>query len=220
LGPGIKSLALGVDFGARVSEPNVAELWRSVGLQLSEGQGAHLLSQDQAAFHVEKAALDQAGLARSPWQHLDDTSTRGDGQNGSCQIVCNPLSRAYCTTAAKDRRPLSDVLPNHRPRRLLVNTEALGYVAARGLSAVRGQPLVQVAGAGRLDEAQMPALRETHLPGLGPQQRKWLLEATAVAADHADVECPVVRLLVCDEAPQFALRTEELALCWGHAGRP
>ena len=32
----------------------------------------------------------------------------------------------------------------------------------------------------------MQALLETHLPGLGPQQRKWILDATAVAAYHAD----------------------------------
>ena len=65
----------------------------------------------------------------------------------------------------------------------------------------------------------MQALLEAHLPGLGPQQRQWILDATAVAAYHADLEFPVVRLLVCDDAPQFTLVTEELALCWVHEGR-
>ena len=111
------------------------------------------------------------------------------------------------------------MLPNSRPRRCGVNPEALGYVEASGLSAVRGQQLAQVPGEVSMDEARMPALLETHLPGLGPQQRKWILDATAVAAYHADVEFPVVRLLVCDDAPQFPLVTEELALCWVHAGR-
>jgi hypothetical protein len=65
----------------------------------------------------------------------------------------------------------------------------------------------------------MQALLEAHLPGLGPQQRRWILDATAVAAYHADREFPVVRLLVCDDAPQCTLVTEELALCWVHEGR-
>ena len=65
----------------------------------------------------------------------------------------------------------------------------------------------------------MQTLLEAHLPGLGPQQRRWILDATAVAAYHADLEFPVVRLLVCDDAPQFTLVTEELALCWVHEGR-
>ena len=218
-GPGIKSLALVFYYGAQMSEPKVVELLRSVGVRISDGQVSNLLIQDQAAFHTEKDAVYQAGLASSPWQHLDDTSTRVNGQNGYCHIVCNPLYTAYFTTTAKDRLTVIDVLTNSRPRRFVVNAEALGYVEASGLSAVRGRQLAQLADEVIMDEAPMQALLETHLPGLGPQQRKWILDATAVAAYHADVEVPVVRLLVCDDAPQFNLITEELALCWVHEGR-
>ncbi len=218
-GPGIKSLALVFYYGAQMSEPKVAELLRSVGVRISDGQVSNLLIKDQAAFHTEKDAVYQAGLASSPWQHLDDTSTRVNGQNGSCHIVCNPLYTAYFTTTAKDRLTVIDVLTNSRPRRFVVNAEALGDVEASGLSAVRCRQLAQLADEVIMDEAQMQALLETHLPGLGPQQRKWILDATAVAAYHADVEVPVVRLLVCDDAPQFTLITEELALCWVHEGR-
>src|SRR3989441_217372 len=218
-GPGIKSLALVLYFGAQMSEPKVAELLRSVGVQISDGQVSNLLIKDQTAFHAEKDALYQAGLASSPWQHLDDTSTRVNGQNGYCHIVCNPLYTAYFTTAAKDRLTIIDVLTNHRPRRFLVNAEALGYVEAGGLSAVRRQQVEQLPSGTIVDEATMQARLAEHLPGLGPQQRKWILDATAVAAYHADVEFPVVRLLVCDDAPQFTLLTEELALCWVHEGR-
>jgi Transposase IS66 family len=218
-GPGIKSLALVLYFGGQMSEPKVAELLRSVGVQISDGAVSNLLIKDHAAFHAEKDALYQAGLASSPWQHLDDTSTRVNGQNGYCHIVCNPLYTAYFTTAAKDRLTIIDVLTNHRPRRFLVNAEALGYVEAGGLSAVRRRQLAQVPSAVIMDEATLLALLEVHLPGLGLQQRKWILDATAVAAYHADLECPVVRLLVCDDAPQFTLVTEELALCWVHEGR-
>jgi Transposase IS66 family len=218
-GPGLKSLALVLYFGAQMSEPKVAELLRSVGVQISDGQVANLLIKGQAPFHAEKEALYQAGLASSPWQHLDDTSTRVNGQNGYCHIVCNPLYTAYFTTAAKDRLTIIDVLTNHRPRRFLVNAEALGFMEACGLSAVRRQQVEQLPSGTIVDEATMQALLEAHLPGLGPQQRKWILDATAVAAYHAAVELPVVRLLVCDDAPQFTLVTEELALCWVHEGR-
>jgi len=202
-----------------MSEPKVAELLRSVGVRISDGQVSNLLIKDQALFHAEKDALYQAGLASSPWQHLDDTSTRVNGQNGYCHIVCNPLYTAYFTTAAKDRLTIIDVLTNHRPRRFLVNAEALGYLEAVGLSTVRHRQVGQLPWGVLMDDVTMQAGLETHLPGLGPQQRKWILDATAVAAYHADVECPVVRLLVCDDAPQFTLVTEELALCWAHEGR-
>jgi len=218
-GPGIKSRGLALYFGAQMSEPKVAELLRSVGVRISDGQGSNLLIKDQALFHAEKDALYQAGLASSPWQHLDDTSTRVNGQNGYCHIVCNPLYTAYFMTATKDRLTVLDVLRNYRPQRFLVNAEALGYVEMCGLSAVRRRQLAQVPCGVILDEATLQALLEVHLPGLGPQQRKWILDALAVAAYHAELECPVVRLLVCDDAPQFTLVTEELALCWVHEGR-
>src|SRR6266568_1229594 len=218
-GPGIKSLALVFYYGAQMSEPKVAELLRSVGVQISDGQVSNLLIKDHAVFHAEKAALYQTGLASSPWQHLDDTSTRVNGQNGYCHIVCNPLYTAYFTTATKDRLTVLDVLTNHRPRRFLVNAEALAMLEAGGLSTVRRQQLAQLPGDTLLDDVVIHALLDTHLPGLGPQQRTWILDATAVAAYHAEREAPVVRLLVCDDAPQFTLVTDELALCWVHEGR-
>ena len=58
----------------------------------------------------------EAGLASSPWQHMDDTGTRVDGENHHCQILCNPLYGAYFTTARKDRLTIIDVLRNGRPR--------------------------------------------------------------------------------------------------------
>src|SRR6266852_251879 len=208
-GPGLKSLALVFYFGAQMSEPKVAELLRSVGVQISDGQVSNLLIKDQATFHGEKDALYQAGLASSPWQHLDDTSTRVNGQNGYCHIVCNPLYTAYFTTEAKDRLTILDVLTNHQPRRFLVNDEARGSREVFGLSAVRRQQVEQLPGEVLMDEATLHALLEVHLPGLGPQHRKWILDATAVAAYHAALEFPVVRLLVCDDAPQFTLVTQQ-----------
>jgi len=70
-----------------------------------------------------------------------------------------------------------------------------------------------------LGEAEFHRWLDAHIRSLGPQQRSRILEAAAVAAYHAEVEHPVVRLLLCDDAPQFKLVTEELGLCWVHDGR-
>src|SRR3989454_1024345 len=168
-GPGIKSLALVFYYGARMSEPKVAELLRSVGVQISDGQVSNLLIKDHAVFHAEKAALYQTGLASSPWQHLDDTSTRVNGQNGYCHIVCNPLYTAYFTTATKDRLTVIDVLTNHRPRRFLVNAEALDVLEAGGLSDVRCRLVAQLPGGTNKKAATMQAALAGPLPRRGPQ---------------------------------------------------
>ena len=59
-------------------------------------------------------------------------------------------------------------------------------------------------------------LRE-QIPKVGESTRGRIREAAALAAYHA--EAGHVRLLVCDDAQQFQLVADELALCWVHDGR-
>ena len=217
-GPSLKALSIVLYFGANVSEPKLLELYRSVGVVISEGQVSNLLIKSQEPFHAEKAAVFEAGLASSPWQHLDDTSTRVNGQNQYCQIVCNPLYTSYQTTESKDRQTILDVLRNGRPREYLFNAEAESLLAGV-LSGVAQKQLSKLPRDQRLDAPTMLGLLDGPLGSLGVQQRKWVLDATAVAAYHAEVGFAVVRLLVCDDAPQFTWLTEELGLCWVHEAR-
>jgi hypothetical protein len=70
-----------------------------------------------------------------------------------------------------------------------------------------------------LDEATFLKRLETELPGVGQQQRKLLLDAAATAAYHAETGCLVVRVLVCDDAPQFNWLTQDMMQCWVYEGR-
>jgi hypothetical protein len=218
-GPGIKALTLVFYFACQMSEPKILEFFEHIGVQISAGAISNLLIKDQDGFHAEQDAAYLAGLHSSPWQHLDDTATRVNGQNQHCQIVCNPLHTTYRTTLAKDRLTIIDVLRNGRPRTFLLDEDALAYVAAAGISQVRQQQLLRLPRDQLLDEPTLLRLLEEDLPGLGAQTRKWILEALAVSAYHAQSEVPVVRLLVCDGAPQFHWVTDDLALCWVHEGR-
>ena len=71
----------------------------------------------------------------------------------------------------------------------------------------------------RWDEAQLTALLAAHLPALGPQQARWLRDALAIAAYHAQTDGPVVETLISDDAPQFQGVAAAQALCWVHEGR-
>lgn len=183
-GPGLKSLVITLYFASNMTEPKIAVL-HSVGVQISDGQVSNLLIKEQGAFHVEKGALFEAGLASSPWQHLDRTGTRVGGQNRHCQVLCNPPYTAYRTTETKDRMSVLDTLRNGRPRGYLLNEEAEGYLARTQMS----QVAVRLLKAGMawdklVNEATMKALLEGPLSKLGPQQQRWVLDATAVAAYH------------------------------------
>jgi len=112
-----------------------------------------------------------------------------------------------------------DVLRNFSNRTFLLNSEAFGYVDTFKLPASVVQQLNDFPKDRQLTEKEFLRLLQKRLPNLGPQQRTHVLDAAAVAAYHAQLEFPVIRLLICDDAPQFKLVTEELSLCWVHDGR-
>lgn len=218
-GPGIHALVVVLAYGCLVSEAKIRELLINVGIQIAEGTISNLLIKDQTAFHAEANAVVQAGLASSPWQQIDDTGTRVNGQNQHCQILCNPLYSSYHTTAAKDRLAVLDVLRGGAPRVFRLNAEALGYLDRGKLSQGTRARLLALPWETDLDEPTLDALLATHVPQAGDQARKWIRDALAVAAYHAQTDGPVVQLLVCDDAPQWTWLTEAIGGCWIHEGR-
>ena len=218
-GPAIKALAVKLYFDANMTQPRILDLFADAKINLSAGQLSNFLIKDHDAFHKEKDAVYEAGLCSSPWHHMDETVTRVNAQNYYCQILCNPLYTAYFTTENKTRLTVIDVLTNFRQRSFLLNRETFTYLDLFRLPASVVNQLKSFPKDLQLAEAEFLGLLDQHLPNLGPQQRSHVLDAAAVAAYHAQMELPVVRLLICDDAPQFKLVTEALALCWVHDGR-
>jgi len=218
-GPGIKSLVIVMHYGMQSTEPKIREFLAHWGIQISTGQLSNLLIQDQDTFHAEKEAIYAAGLRSSPWQHIDDTAARVDGHNQHCHVVCNPLYSAYFTTEKKDRLTVLDVLRNSQERYFLLNDEAYALLHTLGLSPRVIRQLHVLPHDQEVREDEWATLLKHHLPTLGPQQRQWVLDATAIVAYHAQTTFPIVQALVCDDAPQFKLLTAEMLLCWIHDGR-
>src|SRR5664279_2476795 len=96
-GPGIQAMVLTFYYGMQASEPKILEFLENVGIRISEGEISNWLIQERERFHAEKDAVYEAGLASSPYQQIDDTLTRVDGQNQHCHVVCNPVYTAYHT---------------------------------------------------------------------------------------------------------------------------
>jgi hypothetical protein len=218
-GPGLKALSLTLYFGGGMSEPKILGLYENVGVQISAGELSNLLIKAQDEFHSERDEVYAAGLGSSPWQHTDQTSTRVNGQNQHCHIVCNPLYTIYATKPHKDRLSVLDVLRNGRERLFRLNDEALGYLESVPLSRAKRHLLSVWSSEQDWNEPTFLDRLNTQLPNLSVQQRQAILGAAAVAAYHAEVDTPVVQLLVCDDAPQFNWLTEEMGLCWVHEGR-
>jgi len=127
-GSNLKSLCLLWAHLCNMTEPKMADLLANVGILISAGQISNLLRSGQEQLQAEKAAILEAGLGSSPWQHLDDTGTPVNGRNRHCQVLCNPLYTAYTTTLRKDRLTILDVLRNQRDRIFRLNEEAFGLM--------------------------------------------------------------------------------------------
>lgn len=217
-GPNVKTLCVMFSHLCHMTEPKIGEWLANMGIVISAGQISHFLTEGHEAFHQEKEEIVEAGLNSSPWQHMDDTGTRVDGANWHCQVICNPLYTAYFTTPRKDRLTVIDVLRNQRERVFRLNSEAVVLlrqfgVSQRTLDRLRPLPWEQELSETELEDGL------NRIPQLAATARGRIVEAAAIAAYHAEVGHPVVRLLICDDAKQFKLVTEELGLCWIHDGR-
>merc|ERR1711964_646270 len=109
-GPGVRALVLTLYLASDMTKPKIQEFLEYVDTSISSGQISNLLIKDKEEWHEEKKAIYQAGLVSSEWPHIDDTSTRVDGHNQHCHVVCNPLYSAYFTRPKKDRLAVIQLL--------------------------------------------------------------------------------------------------------------
>jgi len=219
-GPGVRAWVLALYYAAGMSEPKILDLLQTIGMSISAGQLSDLLIQDQERFHAESAAVVKAGLASSPWQHLDSTGTSVNGNNEQCHILCTSLYTAYCTLPAKDRLSLLRVLQGGADPVFQMNDLALELMAKLGVTEKWCRTLPTLLPHDQTyTESQLDNVLDAHLPKHGANLRKSVKDALAIAAYRTQTAYPVVKLLLCDDAPQFNALTVELALCWIHEYR-
>ncbi len=219
-GPKVRALVLALYYESGMSEPKIQDLLLAMGLSMSAGELSNLLIKDQDLFHAESAEVVEAGLKSSPWQHLDSTGTWVNGTNQNCHVLCNQFSSFYCTLPNKDRRSYLRVLLGGAAPAFRYGAEAVQLLARLGVSAKWVEQLAAVLPAEvDLTEEQITALLDASLPTMGPEVRKNILDALAIAFYHSQTSYPIVELLVCDDAPQFNWLTTWIALCWIHEFR-
>lgn len=217
-GPGVAALGLYLCYQANMSQAKLLELFDGVGLSMSAGHLATLLT-EQPGLAAEYDAIGRAALASSRYQHLDETPTRVAGIEEHCHVLDSPLATVYRTTPGKDRQAAIDVLRLGGPRCFQFNLHAWAYLADAPLSVATRASLAAWPQGVDLDEPTFLGLLQTHLPKLGDQQRRQIMDAAAIGAYRAQRDVPVVETLVADDAPQWKGITADRALCWVHEGR-
>ena len=221
-GPHLKSLVIAMKYAGNMSEPKILEFLRNFDVQISAATVSNILTHSADSFHQEKTDLYRAGLESTPYQQIDDTSAKVNGQNHHTQIVCNPYYTAYFTTPRKNRLTILDVLQDFAPRTYLFNDETFGLLERLRVPGKLMAPLKTTFPRNRLfSQSEMDERLHSLFPDQtrGKIHRQHILEASAITAYHTQQEIPVVKILLCDDAGQFKVLTDELALCWIHEGR-
>ena len=217
-GPQITSLAWLLSNVGQMSQSKIREVFRLAGIRVSSGHLGQILIQ-QANRDAEATEVAEASLAATPWQQVDHTVTRVNGDDQQCHILTTPLATVAHTHPGKDRLSTLDSLRNNRPRTFLWNAEAEAILFPRGLSAGVRRNRDLLPRDTVFDAAKLTHLLDTHVANAGRTQRQWIVEARALAAYRVATDEPVVQMLLSDDAPQLGGICADHALCWVHDGR-
>ncbi|MEO1184712.1 MAG: transposase [Cyanobacteria bacterium J06636_27] len=218
-GPGIKALVMSLYYGGNITQGKLLEFLEDIGVSISAGTISNLLIKNQENFEAEYEEVYKEGLASSPWQHLDQTGARVAGVNYTTNVICNPLYTIYQTTRYKDRLTVLKVLQNRTELSFILNEMTYELLETFKVSSKWINQLKILPQQAALTETEFNFLIDRYLSKLGSQHRSRIYESAAIAFYHQQSNIPVIKTLLCDDAPQFKLITSDLALCWVHEGR-
>ncbi|AUB38647.1 Regulator of replication initiation timing [Nostoc flagelliforme CCNUN1] len=218
-GPGIKALVVSLYYGKNMTQGKLLEFLEDIGISMSAGYLSNLLIKNQENFEAEYQEVYTEGLASSPWQHFDQTGARVGGVNHTTNVICNPLYTIYQTTRNKDRLSVLKVFQNTTELEFILSELTYELLDTFHLPTKWINQLKLLPQQTAFTETEFNTLIDEYLSKLGSQYRTRIYESAAIAFYHQQSTIPVIKTLLCDDAPQFKLLTDDLALCWVHEGR-
>lgn len=218
-GPRLKAWVVVFTFALNVTEGKIKDFLETAGISISSGQIGAIIKQEVGRLAPEKEAVYEAGLRSTPWQQIDDTGAKVNGESYYTQVVCNPYYTAYFTNKGKDRLTVLEVLWAGEDLQFCLDEVTWTYLNECGLPQKYQAVLATWPQEQLFSREQFEQRLKEELPQLGPKQYKWLLEGAGIAAYHRQEKWPVIERLVCDDAGQFKRIVSEQALCWVHEGR-
>lgn len=199
---------------AQVTEPLLLEQLWEYGIAISAGQLHRILTENQEAFHREKAELLAAGLRASSYIATDDTAARHQGHNGYCTVIGNDLFAYFETTDKKSRLNFLQILQGD-PRTYTINETTVAYWKRQKLPAAVVAALTQGPqefGGVEAWQARLQELAITH-----ERHRRLASEGALLGGLVSRGVSPALGVLS-DGAHQFIVFVH--AACWVHVERP
>lgn len=215
----LRALIVALKYCGNMSEPKIGELLENFDVQVSRGSISNILTNSAAQFEQDYHDLLVAGLSSTTYQQTDDTSARVNGAFWHTHILCNPFYTFYSTRPHKDRLAVLGVLQNTDDLHFRFGAETLDLLLAQFTVAEKWQPRIAELGQVDFSASELKTLLDHWFGERNKQLRTAIEQASAIVFYRQQRAVPVVRTLVCDDAGQFKLLTDQVALCWIHAGR-
>jgi hypothetical protein len=218
-GADLRALALSLKYCGNMSEPKIREFLENFDVQISAGSVSNILTKTADSFAQEFDDIVSAGLSSTPYQQTDDTSARVAGNFWHTHILCNPFYAAYFTRPQKDRLTVLEILQNTSDLRFQLGEETLHLLRTEFDIPNKWQRAIEAIGNVECGKTSLGLLLQEWFGNGNRQVRIAIEQAAAIVYYRHQTSVPVVETIVCDDAGQFKLLTERLALCWIHAGR-
>src|SRR3954453_3763279 len=210
-GPGIVRFVLMQHIQGQVTVERLLAQLKGLGVRISKGQIVTILTTNKDAFHAEKDAILEAGLATARWVTVDDTGARHAGANEYTTHIGNDCFAGFATRASKSRLNFLDLLRAGHPD-YVINATAAAYLVEHKVAET---VIASLLGHERRSFADDAAW---HLDSfdLGAGHRRRVTEAAMVGSIVAR-GLLTDTVIVSDDAGQFDVFQH--ALCCIHAER-
>jgi hypothetical protein len=218
-GADLRALIVSLKYCGNMSEPKIGEFLENFDIQVSTGSLSNILTNTASQFEQEYHDLFIAGLSSTPYQQTDDTSARVKGEFWHTHIFCNPFYTLYSTRPGKDRLSVLGVLQNTHDLRFCFGEATLNLLEDEFSIPKKWLAEIATLGEAECGKTALDLLLDGWFGKRNKQVRTAIEHAGAIAFYRQQRLVPVVQTLVCDDAGQFKLLTDKLALCWIHDGR-
>jgi hypothetical protein len=212
-GPGVVRYILMQHIQGQVTVERLRVQLTALGIRIAKGQIIALLTAHKDAFHAEKDAILEAGLATARWVTVDDTGARHAGCHEHTTHIGDDRFAWFATRPSKSRLNFLGLLRAGHADHVL-NAAAAAYLLEHGLPEASIAALLGHERRTFADEAAWSAHLATL--GFGTAHQRLATEAALVGAIVAR-GLLTETVIVSDEAGQFNVLTH--ALCWIHAER-
>lgn len=215
----LRALIVSLKYCGNMSEPKIGEFLETFDVQVSAGSLSNILTNSADDFEQDYHEVLVAGLSSTTYQQTDDTSARVKGEFWHTHILCNPFYTLYSTRPHKDRLAVLGVLQNTDELQFRFGQETLKLLQTEFSIPEKWQQKIAALGEVEFAASEFKTLLDDWFGERNGQLRTAIEHASAIVYYHHQTWVPVVQTLVCDDAGQFKLLTDKLALCWIHEGR-